>query len=141
MPPRSCSRARRSTAAEAWTNGAPCSARARPLRWRMGWSASQSRLPRTERLDVGRRSVACPAVELCLILQLLATLARHDGERTRAFGQRGHVAPEFFKLRDGIDVLLTVAPALLHVLERDVRRHACGDGTYRGGRAFRRIQI
>ena len=47
-------------------------------------------------------------------------------KRAVALRQRGHVAPELLELRHREDVLLAVAPALLHVLERDVGRHARG---------------
>ena len=76
--------------------------------------------PIAERVDVGRRTVAEPDVQLGLLLELLAAEPRHDDELAGDLGQAGHVAPELLELGHREDVLLAVAPALLHVLERDV---------------------
>ena len=52
-------------------------------------------------------------------------------KRQSQLRQRRHVAPQLLELRHREDVLLTLAPALLHVLQRDVGRHARGHGAHR----------
>ena len=76
--------------------------------------------PRTQGFDPCRGTVALPAVELRLILQLLAPCPRHHGKSIGAFVQGGHVSPELFELRDGVYVLLTMPPSFLDFLEGDV---------------------
>src|SRR5512140_1308917 len=82
--------------------------------------------PVAERLDVGGRSIAQPTVELRLVFEVLATLARYGDVPARQLGQGGHVTPEFFELRYREDVLLALTPALLDFLESDVCGHAPG---------------
>ena len=61
-----------------------------------------------------------------------------DGEeRAGEVGQGGQVAPELLELGDGEDVLLAVAPAPLHVLDRDVGRHPRGHARGRPRRPSR----
>jgi hypothetical protein len=76
---------------------------------------------------VGGGAIAQPAVELRRLLELLAAHASHFDELAVPFGQAGHIAPEFFELSNWEYVLLAFAPSLLHVLERDLRRHARGE--------------
>src|ERR1039458_5490553 len=68
------------------------------------------------------------AAELRRLLQLLAPIAGDSHKPAVQFGQRGHVAPQLLELRDGEDIFLALAPALLHVLQRNVGRHAGGQG-------------
>ena len=52
------------------------------------------------------------------------------GTATKAqssFGQSRHIAPQLLELRDREDVFLAVSPALLDVLQGDVRGHPGGD--------------
>ena len=104
------------------------------------WRASRrgvstGALPFAERLDGGGAAVAGPAVELGLVLERLAARARDGGEDVGAFGEAGHVAPEFFELGNWIDVFLAVAPALFHVLQCDVGGDARGHRADGGGGA------
>ena len=78
------------------------------------------RLPIAEAGDVGGGAVALPAVELRLVLELLAAGAGDEGEGAGDVGEAGHVAPEFFELGDGVDVFLAVAPAFFYVFDGDV---------------------
>ena len=73
-------------------------------------SAAASR-PLTQAFHVRGGTVAQPAVELGLILELLTALSRHGYKPAIDFRQRGHVAPQFFKLRDRKNILLVVALA------------------------------
>ena len=77
-------------------------------------------------------SLAEPAVELRLVLELLAARSRHDEERAIHFREGCDIAPEFFELDHGEDVLLAFAPAFLDVLEGDVGGHALGHAANRG---------
>src|SRR5688572_26415356 len=80
-------------------------------------------LPITALGYVSRGAVSRPTVELGRVFQLL-TAGEADDEELRAnFRQGSDVAPQLLELRDRIDVLLTVPPSLLHVLERAVRRN------------------
>src|SRR6266545_8353232 len=97
---------------------------------------SQPSLPLAQRFDVGSRAVAQPAVQLCLVLELLAAQARDNNETAVNLRNGGHVPPELFKLRYRENILLAVAPALLHVLERDVSGHLCGKRADGGGDFF-----
>ena len=85
--------------------------------------------PRTKPIYIPRRPIPKPPIQLRLILQLLSAQSRHNKIPAIHFGQRGHVAPEFFELRDGEDIFLAVAPAFLHVFERDVGRETAGEFT------------
>src|SRR5258708_6462820 len=76
-------------------------------------------LPRAERLDIRRRAVPDPAVELGLVLELVPAAARHGDEAAIHLRKGRHVAPQLFELADRENVFLAVAPALFDVLERD----------------------
>src|SRR6266540_4195435 len=89
--------------------------------------------PLAQSLDVRRRAVAQPAVELRRILQLLAAQARHDDEARIYLRQCRHVAPELLELRHGEDILLPVAPAFLDLFECDIGRHFRGQRADGGG--------
>lgn len=84
---------------------------------------------------MGGGAVAEPAVELGGVLELLAAEAGDGEVMGLDGGQAGHVHPEFFKLADGEDVLLAVAPAFFDVLEGDVGGHAGGEAAD-GGAGF-----
>src|SRR5947207_1640276 len=87
--------------------------------------------PRTEGFNVGGRAVAQPAIELRLVLELLAAVAVDLQVPAVEIRQSRHIAPELLVLRHREDVLLPVAPSALHVFEGDVGRHARADGTDR----------
>ena len=59
------------------------------------------------------RAIPQPAIELGLVLELLAPLARHRDKARFHLRQGGHIHPQLFKLADGEDVFLAVSPALL----------------------------
>lgn len=73
-------------------------------------------------------AVAQPAVELGWVLELLSAEAGDGGVAGIDGWKIAHVHPEFFKLADGENVLLAVAPAFFDLLEGDVGRHFCGEG-------------
>lgn len=83
--------------------------------------------PVAEGFDEGGGAVAEPAVELGLVLELLTAGARDHEVAGVDFREGGEVAPEFLELGGGEDVLLTVAPAFLDVLEGDVGGEAGGE--------------
>src|SRR6516225_344927 len=79
-------------------------------------------VPGAEAFDERCGAVAEPAVELGGLFELLAALAGDEDETAVPFRESGHVTPELLELRDREDVFLAFAPALLHVLQRDVGR-------------------
>ena len=79
---------------------------------------------------MGGGAVALPAVELGLILELLAALAGHEGVGVGDAGEGGHVAPEFFKLSHGIDVFLAMASTFFDVFQCDIGRHFSSHGPH-----------
>ncbi len=83
----------------------------------------RSALPRTQLRDLRRRTVPQPAVQLRLVLQLLPPGTWHHGITRLYFRQRRHVHPQLLKLAHRKNILLPLAPAFLHVLDGDVRRH------------------
>ena len=84
-------------------------------------------LPLAKAFEVGGGAVAEPAVELGLVFELLAAGAGDDEEAAVGFGQGGHVAPQFFELGHGENILLAMAPAFFDFLEGDVAGHAMAE--------------
>ena len=74
-------------------------------------------------------AVAEPAIELGLVLELLAAQSRDSDELAIDVRQGGEIAPEFLELSDRENVFLGVAPAFFDVFEGHVSGHASGEGT------------
>src|SRR5690606_21970881 len=104
-----------------------------PLHYKSAGSDAGALLPRAQPIHVGSRAVAEPAVELGGFLELLPPHAGHGDEAGFYFRQGGHVAPDFLELGDREDILLSLSPPLLDVLQRHVGRHPGGKGAH-GGR-------
>src|SRR5262249_42425703 len=84
-------------------------------------------IPIAEGFDVGGGAVAQPAIQLRLILELLAAQAGYDHKTGFDVRQSCHVDPEFFELGYGKDILLAVTPPLLNLFESDVGWHLGGE--------------
>src|SRR5437870_3110515 len=71
--------------------------------------------PGAEGFNVAGGAVAEPTVELGLVFELLAARAGDNDKAAGDFRQSGHIAPEFFKLSDGKNILLPVAPPFFYI--------------------------
>src|SRR5579872_5607096 len=117
-----------------------------PMRERLSWAwgdmegivlyGRRDPAPVAQRFYIRRGTVAQPAVELRDFLELLAAPAVDHHEAAVEFRERGHVAPELFKLRYREDVLVPLAPALFHVFQRNVSGHARRHRPHRRGHFF-----
>src|ERR1035437_1119365 len=103
--------------------------------------STRSVLVLAQPLDISCRAVSEPAVELGLIFQLLAPQAGDDHKAGINLRQRRHVHPQLLELGNREDVFLAVAPALLHLLERDVRGHLRPEGANGGSDLFPVVEI
>ena len=72
---------------------------------------------------------------------LVAAVAWHHQIPNVELGEGAHVAPELFKLCDGEDVFLALAPTLLHFFECDVGGHARGEIADGSGDDFGIVQV
>ncbi len=88
--------------------------------------------PVAEIFHAGGGAVTEPAVELSGVLELLAPVTWDYDEIGLDLRERGHVAPQLFKLGYREHIFLAVSPAFFDVFQGDISGHTGGDLTDAG---------